>query len=197
MSRKIAMTCGCAALVALCNTRSHAAKPAECDALAAQFQKALAAAPGRCKADQDCAAYPTFIDCGGFTDRASAKKLSKIHARYTARGCGYSRVRCAKQRPQVASCDKGRCAGKTDPCYMLTEEFYGVLQAASGRCRTDADCARYPAVVDCDGVTDKATAAKLAPLGAQFRKLRCKRARCAFRKVLPRPTCREGACKAR
>jgi hypothetical protein len=168
-----------------------------CDALAAKFQAALRSAAGRCRVDRDCAVYPTFVDCGGFTDKQSAATLVRIHKQYVDSKCGYTRIRCAAQAPQVPFCDGGQCRGKRAPCFELVSSFNQVLGAASGRCKADKDCASYPSgVVDCGGVTDRATAKKLDEIGAAHLKQPCGRVRCAHRRPAV-PVCQAGSCKAR
>jgi len=82
-----------------------------------EFARALAAAPGSCRIDGDCACYPGGIGeasgCGGVTDAITARALDAIAGRYLAAGCDHT-VQCA---PWICMprCVDGTCAAAPPP----------------------------------------------------------------------------------
>jgi len=84
---------------------------------------------------------------------------------------------------------------KDDACEHLLVRFRAVLDQSEGKCVTDDDCACYPAVVNCGGVTDLSTAARLDTLARMHSLASCSPKKgCVARKCSP--VCVQGRCTA-
>lgn len=98
-----------------CNeARSQPPTPAKkaaaerCQRLIKQLEK-VRGRGGACKADRDCTCHPGITDCGGVTDKRTAKRIVSIVGRYYRGNCPTYR-RCALKRC-VVSCRAGACRG--------------------------------------------------------------------------------------
>jgi hypothetical protein len=80
-----------------------------CDDLLEQYRAVLAAGPGTCAADADCAIYggvdPDNV-CGGMTDADTARRLTGIADDSTEAGCPRPGYSCP---PILVRCTDGLC----------------------------------------------------------------------------------------
>jgi hypothetical protein len=85
--------------------------------------------------------------------------------------------------------------GGTDRCADIRARFNAELAKKSDACTTAADCACYGAEGGgCGGVTDSATARRLAPISEEFHKENCRyTALCAAWSCAPK--CVNGLCR--
>ncbi|HPA70693.1 MAG TPA: hypothetical protein PKY31_00400 [Spirochaetota bacterium] len=106
--RIIALTGACA--IVLSCSRSESAVDSRCAEIERRYDAVLAAAPGRCAGDADCACYgqvTTRSRCGGVTDRKSAAALEAIAKEFFALKCP-RHYRCAAWKC-VPACLDGTC----------------------------------------------------------------------------------------
>lgn len=90
----------------------------------------------------------------------------------------------------AASCRESRCES-------IRREFDGVLATASDTCVNDEGCALYPVLVNCGGVTDAATAARLVELHEKYREMGCPRVIACAPRLAEIPACVNGRCAGR
>jgi len=81
-----------------------------CVELSDAFEATLAKASGKCKTVADCGFYRAGVgrNCGGETDRATAKALAKIADEFFANKCRYQ-VNCAPRMVRPLACIGGMC----------------------------------------------------------------------------------------
>jgi hypothetical protein len=81
-----------------------------------------------------------------------------------------------------------------DPCAEIRTRFNAELAKKTDACNTDADCACHGAEGGgCGGVTDKATATRLAPISKEFHDKGCRYlVQCAAWACAPK--CQNGRC---
>lgn len=102
------LAAGCA-LVSSC-TRFESAVDSRCAEIERRYDAVLAAAPGTCAGDADCACYgqaTTRSRCGGVTDRKSVAALEAIAKEFHALKCP-RHYRCAAWKC-VPACLDGTC----------------------------------------------------------------------------------------
>ena len=90
----------------------------------------------------------------------------------------------------AASCRESRCDS-------IRREFDGVLANAAGTCVSDEGCALYPVLVNCGGVTDAATAKRLAELHERYRQEGCPGVIACAPRLAEFPACVNGRCTGR
>ena len=79
-------------------------------------------------------------------------------------------------------------------CDERKQSFKKILTEASGLCEVDADCAPWPILFDCGGITGRYTAEKLRAIRKQWRDKKCGLGvRCAAR-MRQIPVCVDGIC---
>lgn len=85
-------------------------------------------------------------------------------------------------------------AAPADPCQEIRDRFNAELAKRTDQCKTASDCACHGAEGGgCGGVTDGATAARLAPISKEFHDTRCRyTVQCAPWACEPR--CQNGRC---
>jgi len=104
-----AMLIAACAQVSSC-TRSASAVDSRCAEIERRYDAVLAAAPGTCASDADCACHgqvTTRSRCGGITDRKSADSLREIAKEFYALKCPRN-YRCAAWKC-VPACYEGKC----------------------------------------------------------------------------------------
>lgn len=89
-----------------------------------------------------------------------------------------------------ASCRESRCES-------IRREFDGVLVNAADTCESDEGCALYPILVNCGGVTDAVTAARLTELQKKYRMEGCPRVISCAPRLAEFPACVNGRCTGR
>ncbi len=90
----------------------------------------------------------------------------------------------------AASCRESRCES-------ARREFSRVLGEATDTCVSDEGCAIYPVLVNCGGVTDAATAARLMELHEKYREMGCPRVIACAPRIAEIPACVNGRCGGR
>lgn len=95
--------------------------PGPCGVHETAFRAALASASGACASDSDCACYSPVVEeagCGGVTDAATARALSRIQEAWHADGCRWPR-QCGPSRCDPI-CRDGHCARRSlvDPASL-------------------------------------------------------------------------------
>ncbi len=90
----------------------------------------------------------------------------------------------------AASCRESRCES-------IRREFSRVLGEATDACENDGGCALYPVLVNCGGVTDAATAERLAELHERYRQEGCPRVIACAPRLAEIPACVNGRCAGR
>lgn len=85
-------------------------------------------------------------------------------------------------------------AAPADPCQEIRDRFNAELAKRTDQCKTASDCACHGAEGGgCGGVTDGATAARLAPISKEFHDTKCRyTVQCAPWACEPR--CQNGRC---
>ena len=81
----------------------------ECRDLLGRYREVLAAAPGTCAQDSDCARYGAVDPddlCGGSTDRATAKALAEVRDTMRDAGCPAPPYSCPAYE---GVCTDGKC----------------------------------------------------------------------------------------
>lgn len=79
-------------------------------------------------------------------------------------------------RPVANPAQRGsdRQVGGDPLCGDLRRRFAALIdERDNGRCRTDSECACYPAVSNCGGASDRATVARLTTLARMYRLSGC------------------------
>ncbi len=97
--------------------------------------------------------------------------------------------------PAPVSPPAATAAAPPDPCADIRSRFAAELAKRSDKCTTAADCRCYGAEGGgCGGVTDSATAERLAPISKEFHDAKCRyTAECAAWACAPK--CQNGLCR--
>jgi len=149
--------------------------PRGCREILLDLDQAIVASPNGCAKDGDCACYGQMWredSCAEVVHRGALPRIEELAKEALAAGCEYPKpcpeLEC-RAHCRLRSGFDGYCA-QLDRCMELSEEFEKVLAGGPGKCKKPADCAAYRAGVgqNCGGVTDKATAAKLARISDEF-----------------------------
>lgn len=96
--------------------------------------------------------------------------------------------------PPAPATDPAPAPDQDSSCDKVGAAFRKALAEATGKCEADADCAAWPILFDCGGITDKLSADKLRALREVWRAQKCGLGvQCAAR-IRELPICVEGEC---
>lgn len=107
-------------------------------------------------------------------------------------GAALALIACADSTPS-----SGSVPAPTSDCDQRRERAQALITEAPAACASDADCACYPAFVNCGGVTDRERASAITSLKTDgrdcgYENLEGQSFNCAPRRCTPR--CHEGTC---
>ena len=181
--------------------------------------------PVQCEGDQDCVLLPVPCDHCGTLRPLSASSRASYQESAGAVSCDdytlHEEIDCGSAAPMEATCVASRCTARVasppedsndqaspaqrttpDECGALRVQTAAILETPAEGCESDDDCGCYPALIDCGGVRDAASAEalRLISLASQeascgYRRMNGARFNCAPRRCIA--ACNDGNCGRR